>query len=84
MIVVLVVDVLGADLVFVVSSVPWVVVNSLVSVLGVNSRAMGLVLYTLDWVVVVRGSSRKEWYVYVVRWLVVVGTLLVVAKRIAG
>ena len=74
---------LCADLVVVVSSVPWVVVNLLVSVLGVNSRAMGLVLYTLGWMVMARGSL-KEWYVYVVRWLITVSTLLVIAKHIAG
>ena len=83
LIVELIVNVLCADLVVVVSSVPWVVVNSLVSVLGVNSRAKGLVLYTLGLVVSV-GGSGYEWYVYVVRWLVVVSTLLVVAKGIAG
>ena len=76
LIVQLIVNVLCADLVIVVSSVPWVVG------LGVDSRLRGLVLYTLGSAVLVGGSGH-EWYVYVFRWLVVVSTLLVIAKGIA-
>ena len=76
LIVELIVNVLCADLVVVVSSVTWVVG------LGVYSRVKSLVLYTLGSVVCV--GVGHEWYVYVLRLLIVVSTLLVIAKGIAG
>ena len=74
LIVVLVVNVLCADLIVVVSSVTWIIG------LGVLSRVRSLVEYPLGSVMCARVSH--EWYVL---WLlVIVSTLLVIAKGIVG
>ena len=74
LIVELIVNVLCADLVVVVSSVTWIVG------LGVLSQVRSLVGYPLGSVMCARVSH--EWYVL---WLlVIVRTLLVVAKGIVG